>query len=243
MEHLIHVFSGVMAALAHHKAATFLPGEVAFGIAGVTALCFAYVANVALRAAEHSRVFDWRFRAVGMWIEAVNHHEGSQYAMSLVTYSRRKGEFEITGHTFSKGDLEVYSSWRSLALSFPEKDCLYYIYSLKNFKSPHGDVIGFAQMTFFATPGIGRPFFDGKGYFLDKNSEAKEVHYTFERLDRKLIKQTIGKTSIDNAEDRRNFLREYARREPSSPPDPRRRKGARHRGDDKSRSGQESKER
>jgi hypothetical protein len=98
------------------------------------------------------------------------------------------------------------------ALSFPEKDSLYYLYTLKNFKQGPDDVIGIAHMTFFAIAGRGKRFFDGQGYFLDKNSEAKEVHYTFERVDKRMLRDMIGKTSIATTEDRRKFLREYSKR-------------------------------
>jgi hypothetical protein len=232
MEHLIHLLSGVLAALSHHKSSEyFTESEVPYAIAGIVSVCFAYAANTIFNKISQSRLFDWRFRTVGMWIESVKHRVGSQYAMSIITYNSKLGEFEITGDTFSSQTLEVFSSWRSMAINFPEKDSLYYLYTLKNFEEPFDDVIGIAHMSFFATPGIGRKFFDGQGYFLDKTSRTQEIHYSFERIDRKMLRDVLGKASISNLEDRRIFLREYARRKSSQPDellnrDPR---GKRHR--------------
>lgn len=214
MEHLINVFNGILAALAHESGNDYFKSqEVAFGLAGLTSLCFSYLATLITRSVKQSRFFDWRFKTTGLWIETVSHHVGRQYTISMITYNPKENEFQITGHTYSPGDFDVFSSWRSMAINFPEKDSLYYLYSLRNFRQGPEDVIGIAHMSFFATTGWGERFFDGKGYFLDKTSEAKEVHYSFERITRKVLSDTIGKSSISSPEDRRKFLFKYSRRD------------------------------
>lgn len=213
MEHIINVASGVLAALTHDRAKDFFHSEeLAYGLAGVASLCFSYLAATVTKLVKRSRFYDWRFKAVGMWIETVDHHVGRQYTISMIRYDAKAEAFLIVGTTFSPKSLEVFSDWRSMAVNFSENDSLYYLYSLKNFQQGPDDVIGLAHMSFFATEGWGRRFFDGKGYFLDKTSDAKEVHYTFERLTRKLLADTIGKSSMSTAEDRRKLLLNYSKR-------------------------------
>jgi hypothetical protein len=212
MEHAINTIAGILAAVAQQKATeNFHDEALGYGISGLVSFAFIFALNKIINSIRHTYVFDWRFKATGLWIETVSHYVGRQYTISKISYNSSRNEFQIVGDTFTDDKLDIFSSWRSMAMNFPESDSLYYLYTLENFKEGPKNVIGLAHMSFFANTGSVRKFFDGKGYFLDKTSEAKEVEYTFERINRHLLLKTIRKSRISSKQDRENFLREYSR--------------------------------
>ena len=207
MEVVLDILAGVVAVIAWNYAHLFhLPDELCYGIAGFSAFVFLALSKTLIGLTIYNRLVDWRFKALGTWIETIGEDRDRRYSIFRIKFNRNRAIFECKGDTFDGRGFDLFCSFHGELVDFKGDNLVYnytIVYHGIGAEQKHG--VGVSHMTFVATPGR-KYFLEGKGYFTDTVPQAP---FSFVRLDRETIRDLIGKRNVTSVEDRKALPAAY----------------------------------
>ena len=149
---------------------------------------------------------DSRALVEGYWLEIKRPDELRPYALLTISYNKKTHEYSVKGNSYNC-DGRIGASWSSSkCLIDIHNDMVLFVFH--GTMHDGGEDVAFEGYTMMSLEkDLSGKYKRGTGYFID--TFAKYADFSLDRLDKKLLKELIGKTTLDTHADIQKMIVNY----------------------------------